>query len=78
MSSLDSAFGHATVIGSIVGYKRIKTVSGSGKIFLIKPDNFRLYSGDVMNKYSDVMLGVTELGFSRKEDMLLHPSIVGG
>lgn len=78
LSSLDSAFGHAAVIGSIVGYKRIETVSGHGKIFLIRPDNFRLYSGEIMNKYSDVMLGVTELGFSRKEDMLLHPSVVGG
>ena len=31
-----------------------------------------------MNTYSDVMLGVCERGFARAEDMLLHPSIIGG
>lgn len=77
-SSLAAAFGKEFVAYRVIGEKRIETVSGKGKLWLIKPDEFRLYSVGGVNTYKDVMLGVTELDFSRKEDMLLHPSVVGG
>lgn len=78
LSSLEKAFGRAAIISSISGYKRIETASGSGRIFLIKPEDFRLYSDGVMNKNRDVILGITEREFLRKEDMLLHPAVMGG
>ncbi len=78
LSSLDAAFGRSVVAGSITGCKRITTVGGRGKIFLIRPDEFRLYSTAVGNKHRDVMLGVAENGFARREDILLNPSVIGG
>lgn len=79
LSSLADAFGRRAVVGRICGCKTAEFVGGGkSKLFLIKPDKFLLYSGKKANKYSDVMLGVSERGFGRGEDMLLHPSLVGG
>lgn len=79
LSSLERAFGRREIISLIGGHKRIDSVNGSaGKLFLVRPEKFLLYSGGKMNTYSDVMLGVCERGFARAEDMLLHPSIIGG
>ena len=79
LSSLCKAFGRGETINKVAGYKIAQSVGKvETKLFLIKPDKFILYSDGKMNKYSDVMLGITETGFSRKEDMLLHPSVIGG
>lgn len=79
LSSLERAFGRREIMGLVGGYKAINSVNGSaGKLFLIRPDKFLLYSGKKTNTYSDVMLGVCVRGFDRGEDMLLHPSIIGG
>lgn len=79
LSSLYRAFGRDKTIASIEGYKIAQSIGSiRTKLFLIKPDKFILYSEQKMNKHSDVMLGATETDFSRKEDMLLHPSVIGG
>ncbi|MBQ7227324.1 MAG: sigma-E processing peptidase SpoIIGA [Clostridia bacterium] len=79
LSSLSKAFGKANVIKRISGAKTAISVGNtSTQLFLLKPDKFILYSGKKMNTYSDVMLGIVESGFNRREDMLLHPSIIGG
>lgn len=78
-SSLEKAYGHEALLENICGFKVIETVtSKTGKIFLIKPDDFLLYYGKHGNKHNDVMLGISEVDFSRQEDMLLHPSVIGG
>lgn len=79
LSSLSRAFGRGETIARVEGCKVACSVGNAQtKLFLLRPEKFVLYSERKMNKYSDVMLGITETGFSRKEDMLLHPSVIGG
>lgn len=79
LSSLEKFFERSEIISRISGCKIAQSVGNmKTKLFLIKPDEFILYSGEKMNKYNDVMLGVTETDFSRREDVLLHPSVIGG
>ncbi len=78
LTSLYKAFDRNILRGRVKGYVAANTIAGTSGLFLVRPDKFILYSGNKTNKYNDVMLGVSETGFARKEDMLLHPSVIGG
>ena len=68
--------------GALAAASAEKTAVGVGdastRLILIKPDRFLLYFDKKRNKHSDVILGVCVGGFSRREDILLPVSVLGG
>lgn len=53
------------------------TVSGSSQMQLYVIDKIMIYNGSMVNIFNNVLLGVSEFGFSSIEyDLLLHPSLI--
>ena len=77
MSSFAAAFGTDGLTES-TERKFARALGGGEKLILVKPCKIRLYYGEKPNKYKDVTLGVSALGFNREEDILLPSSVIGG
>ncbi len=53
------------------------TVSGSSQMQLYVIDKIMIYNGSIVNIFNNVLLGVSEFGFSSIDyDLLLHPSLI--
>ncbi len=53
------------------------TVSGTSQMQLYVIDKIMIYNGSVVNIFNNVLLGVSEFGFSSIDyDLLLHPSLI--
>ena len=78
MSSFVRRFGEGALAAASAEKTAVGVGDASTRLILIKPDRFLLYFDKKRNKHSDVILGVCVGGFSRREDILLPVSVLGG